>query len=170
MNLALGSPLLRRVGVVAVAAILIAGCSSTGSSASPTAAATAPAESTAPAASGAASPSAAAAASFAPISMTVVEDYPAPHWIAQVPWWMAKEKGFYSDLGLDVNVPAAADATGPCQVHRDGQGRHGDQLHARPPDRRLARSRLRRGWVADGPQHRGDHVLERLRRDHPEGS
>lgn len=104
MNLALWSPPLRRIGVVALAAVLIAGCSSTGSSAAPSAAAPSAATgSTAPAPSGEASPSAAAVASFAPISMTVVEDYPAPHWIAQVPWWMAKEKGFYSDLGLDVN-------------------------------------------------------------------
>lgn len=125
MNRTLGSPLLRRVGVVAAAVVLMAGCSSAGGSAAPTATGVSGStEPTAPAASGAASPSAAPEASFAPISMTVVEDYPAPHWIAQVPWWMAKEKGFYKDLGLDVNFvlpptppdPAKFIATGKVQM------------------------------------------------------
>lgn len=116
MNLAMGSPLLRRGGVLAVAAAIVVGCSSTGASGAPSsAAASAATESMAPSAS------AAAEASFTPISMTVVEDYPAPHWIAQIPWWMAKEKGFYSDLGLDVTFQLPPTPSDPAKFIATGK-------------------------------------------------
>ena len=92
------TPRRRLLGTFAMVVIL-AGCSSGSATPSPQATATLGTSSSIPAASTAPS----AAASFTPTTINVIEDYPSPHWIAQVAWWLAKDKGFYSDVGLTVN-------------------------------------------------------------------
>jgi len=55
------------------------------------------------------------------IQITFCNDFPQPAWVAQIPWIVAKEKGYYDDAGLDVNFVFPATPADPVKYVASGK-------------------------------------------------